>query len=77
MGKTTFTVKVMHKGRERDYRDFWQHGVTSNSAGEELHSALVGFTETVEARNKAEAIALVREKHPGLQVDTEATERHG
>lgn len=73
----TFIVKVIHKGRERDYYDFWLQGVPKNKAGEELHSDLVGFTESVEAKNKNEAITLVRAKHPGLQIDTEATERIG
>lgn len=77
MSKATFIVKVLHKGRERDYYDFWLRRVKENESGEKLHPALVGFTESVEAKNKMEAVALVREKHPGLQIDTEATERLG
>jgi hypothetical protein len=74
MSKATFIVTVICKGRERDYYDFWLRNVDRNEAGEELHSALVGFTESIEAKNKSDAIALAREKHPGLQIDTEATE---
>ena len=77
MGKATFVVKVINKGRERDYYDFWLRGVRKNEAGEELHPALVGFTETVEAKNKSDAVALVRAKHPGLQIYAEATVRLG
>lgn len=74
MSRATFIVKVICKGRERDYYDFWLRNVERNEAGEELHPALVGFTETIEAKNKSDAITLARAKHPSLQIDTEATE---
>lgn len=77
MGKATFIVKVIRKGREHDYYDFWLRGAERNGAGEELHSDLVGFTVPVEAKNKNEAIAHVSAKYPGFQIDTEATERIG
>ena len=68
MSKSTYKVTVIRAGRERDYRDFWDRGIKVNSDGEELHSALVGFTEVVEAKNLDEAIAIVRKKHPALTV---------
>ncbi len=77
MSKVLFSVKVIRKGRDKDYYDFWVNGVEVNDAGEKLDSSVVGFVELVEANNKAEAISLIREKHLGLQVDAEATERHG
>lgn len=77
MTKASFAVKVIRKGREKDYFDFWINGVLVNDAGEQLDSSVVGFIELVESKNKAEAISLVRKKHPGLQIDTESTERHG
>ena len=77
MPKSSFSVKVIRKGRDKDYYDFWVKGVKVNDAGENLDSSIVGFVELVEASNKAEAISLVSEKYPGLQIDAEATERHG
>jgi len=77
MGKATFIVKVIREGRERDYYDFWLRDAKENEAGEKLHSDLVGFTDVVEAKNKNEAIRLVRAKNPGLQIDTDATKRLG
>ncbi|PAY02734.1 hypothetical protein CKO50_03575 [Pseudoalteromonas sp. HM-SA03] len=77
MSKATFTVVVIRDGREKDYYDFWGHDVQKNESGEQLHSALVGFTEDVEAKNKQEAISKVRKMHPGLTVDEEATTRLG
>lgn len=68
MSKSTYNVTVIREGREKDYRDFWDRGIRVNSDGEELHSALVGFTEMVEANNLDEAIAIVRKKHPGLTI---------
>jgi len=77
MSKATYSVAVIRKGRDKDYFDFWIHGLKTNSSGEELHSDLVGFVETVDAKNKQEAVLLVKEKHPGLSIDTEATQRLG
>lgn len=68
MSKSTYSVIVIHKGREEDYRDFWDRGKKVNSDGEELHPALVGFTEVVEAKNLNEAIAIVQKKHPALTI---------
>lgn len=77
MSKATYSVVVIQMGREKDYFDFWTHDLKTNSAGEELHSSLVGFTEMVEAKNKQEAISIVKKKHPGLTIDTAAIHRHG
>lgn len=77
MAKSTYDVVVIREGRDQDYRDFWIHGKKINADGEELHSALVGFTELVEAKNKREAESLVNAKYPGLTIDSEATNRLG
>ena len=77
MSKATYSVVVIHKGREKDYFDFWTRDLKTNANGEELHSALVGFIETVEARNKQEAVSMVEKMHPGLQIDSAATQRLG
>ena len=74
MRKATFIVVVIREGREQDYYDFWVRGAKKNEAGEELNSDLVGFTESIEAKNINEAVALVRERHPKLRVDVEATQ---
>jgi len=60
-----------------DYFDYWTHGLKTNASGEELHPDLLGFTETVEAKNKQEAVLLVKKNHPGLSIDTEAIQRFG
>lgn len=73
MAKETYLLQVINKGREKDYFDFWRKGVQKNAAGEVLGPELVGFGVSQEARDPAEAVALVRRKHPGLQVDTEFT----
>lgn len=77
MKKAMYSVVVIRKDREKDYFDFWTRGIKTNASGEELHSDLVGFTVTVEAKNKQEAVSLVKQKHPGRSIDTEATQRHG
>lgn len=77
MSKATYSVAVIRKERDKDYFDFWTRGLKTNASGEELHSDLVGFTETVEAKNKQEAVSLVKGMHPGLSIDIEATERLG
>ena len=68
MPKSTYSVAVIREGREKDYRDFWDGEIKVNSDGEELHSELVGFTETVEAKNLNEAIAIVQKKHPTRKI---------
>ncbi len=77
MAKSTYSIVVIREGRERDYRDFWIKNKEENSSGEELTSDLVGFTESVEARNKKEAESIVKAKYPNLSLDTEATHRLG
>ncbi len=77
MSKATFSVSVIRKERDQDYYDFWTRSFKKNASGEELHSDLVGFTETVEAKNKQEAILLVKKMYPGLSIDTKATKRLG
>ena len=77
MSKSTYKVIVMHEGREKDYRDFWDRGIEVNSDGEELHSALVGFTEVVKAKNLDEAIAIVQKKHPALTIASDHSGKIG
>ena len=77
MGKAMYSVVVIQKDREKDYFDFWTRGIKTNASGEELHSDLVGFTVTVEAKNRQEAISLVKQEYPGHSIDTQATQRHG
>ncbi|MGA3281593.1 MAG: hypothetical protein ABSD50_11480 [Smithella sp.] len=66
MTKSTYSIAVIRKGREKDYRDFWDHGVKINSKGEKLHGDLVGFNEEVEAKNLNDAISIVQKMRPGL-----------
>lgn len=77
MSKTTYLIAVIRKRRDKDYFDFWTHGLKTNESGEELCSNLVGVYESVDANNKQEAILLVKKKHQGLSIDTEVTQRLG
>ena len=77
MSKSTYKVTVIREGRGKDYRDFWDRGEKVNSDGEELHPALVGFTEVVEAKNLKEAIAIVQKKHPALTIARNHSEKIG
>ncbi len=77
MSKATYSVVVIRKGREKDYFDFWNRYNKVNANDEELHPALVSFTEMVEARNKREAVSMVKKKYSGLSIDMDATQRHG
>ena len=73
MAKETYLVKVIREGREKDYFDFWRKGAQKNAAGEVLEPALVGFEVEQDGRDLQEAVAQVRRKHPGLQIDTQGT----
>lgn len=76
MEKAMYSVVVIRKDREKDYFDFWTRGNKTNASGEDIDSDLVGFTVTVQAKNKREAVSLVKQKYPGQSIDTEATQRH-
>jgi len=45
--------------------------------GEELDSALLGFTELIEANDKNKAEFIVKQKYPNLTIDSGATNRLG
>lgn len=77
MAKSSYEVVVIRQGRENDYHEFWKNGAKKNASGEQLHSALVGFVEVVNANNTDEAIEIVRKKYPGHQIDVKATSRLG
>lgn len=77
MTKSSYSVVVIRKGREKDYSDFWIHDSKTNASGEDLHSDLVGFTVIVEANNNQEAVILIKKLHPGLSIDLESIQRIG
>lgn len=68
MGKNVYNISVIRSGREKDYRDFWDRKIDKNTLGEVLHSDLVGFTDTIEAKNLDAAIEEARRRHPGHQI---------
>lgn len=74
MAKATYLIKVINKGREKDYFDFWRRKLDHNAAGEPLNADLVGFEVSQLANNADEAITAVRRKHPSLQIDTQSTQ---
>jgi hypothetical protein len=75
MSKSTYVVRVIRKGREKDYFDFWRRQRASNGSGEALDATLVGFEVSQDARSPEDAVLAVRKKHPGHQIDVEATQR--
>jgi len=77
MGKSSYTVTAILPGRERDYFDFWTRDVRTNAADEDLHPGMLAITVSVDAPNKADAEAQVRERYPKHQVDSAATKREG
>ena len=64
MTKPVYLVQVARKGRERDFRDFWENGSCRNDAGEALSAGRVGFAAPVRASNRREAMMLVRVRYP-------------
>ncbi len=68
----TYTCVLIHKGREKDYYDFWKRSVDKNDKGELLDTQLVGFTEIIDAKNSQEALRLIQQKHPTLTLDRES-----
>lgn len=73
MAKSLYHIRVIHKGREKDYFDFWRRQLHANAAGEELTAELVGFEVTQSGHSLEDALAAVRRKHAGLQIDTQST----
>lgn len=73
MAKATYFIRVIHQGREKDYFDFWRRDLRKNAAGEELTAELVGFDVSQSGNDADEAVAAVRRKHAGLQIDTQNT----
>lgn len=72
MAKANYSMRVINKGREKDYFDFWRRDARKNSAGEVLNAELVGFEVRQSGNDADEAIAAVRRKHAGLQIDTQS-----
>jgi hypothetical protein len=73
MAKTHYFIRVIRKGREKDYFAFWRRNAQTNDAGEALSADLVGFDVAQSGNDEEEAIAAVRRKHAGLQIDTQNT----
>jgi len=72
MAKANYLIRVIHKGREKDYFDFWRRHTAINAAGEPLTADIVGFEVMQSGNDVDEAIASVRRKHAGLQIDTQS-----
>src|SRR3546814_4215501 len=71
MAKTNYLIRVINKGREKDYFDFWRRNSTVNAEGEVLNADVVGFEVAQSGNDPDDAVASVRRKHAGLQVDTD------
>jgi hypothetical protein len=72
MAKANYLIRVINKGREKDYFDFWRRDLKLNAEGEELSADLVGFEVAQSGNDADDAVASVRRKHAGLQVDTQS-----
>jgi hypothetical protein len=77
MAKGTYSISLIREGRDKDYWDFWESQIEKNSAGEQLNSNLVGFTEIIEAKNLDEAIKIAKTRHPGLTVAKQHSRKIG
>ena len=77
MAKSTYEIILIQKGREKDYRDFWNNDINVNSNGEVLHSDLVGFSNMVEAKSLSEAILLTQKQNPSLSIAREHSRKIG
>jgi len=73
----TYEITVINKGRENDYCDFWDKDLKINDSGEELNSALVSFSEIVEAKNLEDAISKVQRKHPENRISRNSSSKVG
>lgn len=68
MAKGMYSISLIREGRDKEYYDFWEPGITKNSFGEELHSDIVCFIINIEAKNLNEAISIAKNMHPELTV---------
>ena len=66
-----YRVRMINLGREKDYFDFSRRDRRVNDKGEALDPETLGFDVLQSGRDREQAIAAVRRKHPGLQVDVE------
>jgi hypothetical protein len=64
MAKAMYSVVIIEKGREKDFKDFWDRQIEINAKGEVLHPNLLAITLEVEAKNGDEATAIARAKYP-------------
>ena len=69
MAKSIFKVNAILPGMDQKYREFWIDDKTTSDDGTELHPAMLAETDTIEARNRAEAEAMARAKFPGRTVE--------
>src|SRR3546814_4412336 len=63
MAKTNYLIRVINKGREKDYFDFWRRNSTVNAEGEVLNADVVGFEVAQSGNDPDDAVASVRRKH--------------
>lgn len=68
----SYVIKVINKGREKDFFDYWRRQRSTNAAGDPLDPELLGFEVRQNGSTVEQAIAAVRRKHPGLQIDIES-----
>src|SRR3546814_16933158 len=54
------------------FRSFWRRNSTVNAEGEVLNADVVGFEVAQSGNDPDDAVASVRRKHAGLQVDTQS-----
>ena len=65
----TYRVIVIIEGRETDYYDYHIRNIKTNLQGEKLNTAMLGFAEILDAKNKADAAEAVRKKFPKNSID--------
>jgi len=68
MSKFMYSVVIIAKGKESDYKDYWDRNLKKNAQGKVLRPELLSVTFDVEAKNQEEATALARAKYPGQTI---------
>lgn len=77
MSKSHYDVVIVIPGQKEAYFAYWVDGVTKNADGSSIRTDQLSFTESIEARNEAEALSIAQSKYPDHFVDADSIRRLG
>lgn len=75
MGKSTYQISFVERGKERLWREFWDSPDPTPESKEANRHGALGRCDIVEASNLIEAKRIVRERHPDCTVIDDACGR--